>query len=184
VVASLFVVGGARSGKSRYAVEQSPAEGRIAFVATAEALDEDMARRIARHRTERPPHWTTIEVPLELVPRLEKLEGTCDAFLVDCLTLWVANRLLRGDRDDAILDEADALARLIGRRRSSFTVVSNEVGEGVHPETAAGLRFRDLLGGVNQRVAAACDTVVLMVAGIPLTIKTPRAGDDAPRRAS
>ena len=96
--------------------------------------------------------------------------------IVDCLTLWVANRLLRGDRDDAILDEANALARLIGRRRSSFTVVSNEVGEGVHPETAAGLRFRDLLGGVNQRVAAACDTVVLMVAGIPLTIKTPRAG--------
>jgi len=175
VVASLFVVGGARSGKSRYAVARSPAEGRIAFVATAEALDEDMARRIARHRAERPPRWTTIEVPLELVARLEKLEGTCDAFVVDCLTLWVANRLLRGDRDDAILDEANALARLIGRRRSSFTVVSNEVGEGVHPETAAGLRFRDLLVGVNQRVAAACDTVVLMVAGIPLTIKTPRA---------
>jgi adenosylcobinamide kinase/adenosylcobinamide-phosphate guanylyltransferase len=182
VVASLFVVGGARSGKSRYAVERSPAEGRIVFVATAEALDEDMARRIARHRAARPPHWTTIEVPLELVPCLEKL--TCDVFVVDCLTLWVANRLLRGDRDDAILDGADALARLIGRGRSSFIVVSNEVGEGVHPETAAGMRFRDLLGGVNQRVAAACDTVVLMVAGIPLTIKTPRAGDDAPGRAS
>ena len=136
MVVSLFVVGGARSGKSRYAVERLPAEGRIAFVATAEALDEDMARRIARHRAERPPHWTTIEVPRELVARLEKLEGTCDAFVVDCLTLWVANRLLRGDRDDAILDEANALARLIGRRRSSFTVVSNEVGEGVHPETA------------------------------------------------
>jgi len=184
VAASLFVIGGARSGKSRYAVEQSSAEGRIAFVATAEALDADMTRRIARHRAQRPSHWTTIEVPLELVPRLEKLEGTCNAFIVDCLTLWVANRLLRGDRDETILDEADALARLIGRRQSSFTVVSNEVGEGVHPETAEGLRFRDLLGGVNQRVAAVCDTVVLMVAGIPLTIKAGRTGDDAPGRTS
>ena len=128
-----------------------------------------MASRIARHRAERPPQWTTVEEPFDLVARLQKLEGTGDAFVVDCLTLWVANRLLRGDHDEAILDEADALGELIGRRRSSFTVVSNEVGEGVHPETAAGLRFRDLLGSVNQRVAAACDTVVLMVAGIPLT---------------
>src|SRR5262249_44804000 len=138
-----------------------------------------MTRRIARHRAERPSHWTTIEVPLELVPRLEKLEGTCDAFVVDCLTLWVANRLLRGDRDETILDEADALARLIGRRRSSFTVVSNEVGEGVHPETAEGLRFRDLLGGGNQRVAAGWGTGGRLGAGVPRTIEAPRACDDA-----
>ena len=175
MVASLFIVGGARSGKSRFALERVRTGQRVVFVATAEAHDEDMARRIARHRAERPSHWTTVEEPLDLVARVQKLEGTCDAFVVDCLTLWVANRLLRGDRDEAILDEADAFARLIGHRRSGFTVVSNEVGEGVHPETAAGLRFRDLLGGVNQRVAAACETVVLMVAGIPLTIKTPGA---------
>jgi adenosylcobinamide kinase/adenosylcobinamide-phosphate guanylyltransferase len=181
VVASLFIVGGARSGKSRFALERVSARERIVFVATAEARDEDMARRIARHRAERPSHWTTVEEPLELVPRLEKLDGTYDAFVVDCLTLWVANRLLRGDRDAAILDEADALAALIGRRRSSFTVVSNEVGEGVHPETAAGLRFRDLLGAVNQRVAATCETVVLMVAGIPLVVKS-RAGGAASER--
>jgi adenosylcobinamide kinase / adenosylcobinamide-phosphate guanylyltransferase len=175
VVSSLFIVGGARSGKSRFAVDRIPSRERIVFVATAEARDQDMATRIARHRAERPSHWTTVEEPLDLVPRLEKLEGTCDGIVVDCLTLWVANRLLRGDPDDAILGESDALARLIGRRRSRFTVVSNEVGGGVHPETATGLRFRDLLGGVNQRVAAACDTVVLMVAGVPLTVKTPSA---------
>jgi adenosylcobinamide kinase/adenosylcobinamide-phosphate guanylyltransferase len=175
VVSSLFIVGGARSGKSRFAVDRIPSRERIVFVATAEARDQDMAARIARHRAERPSHWATVEEPLDLVPRLEKLEGTCDGIVVDCLTLWVANRLLRGDPDDAILGESNALARLIGRRRSSFTVVSNEVGEGVHPETATGLRFRDLLGGVNQRVAAACDTVVLMVAGVPLTVKTPSA---------
>ena len=92
--------------------------------------------------------------------------------MVDCLTLWVSNRLLRGDPDDAILDEADALAKVIGRRATSFTLVSNEVGEGVHPETTMGLRFRDLLGIVNQKVAAACDRVVLMVAGVPLTLKS------------
>jgi len=175
VVSSLFIVGGARSGKSRFAVDRIPSRERIVFVATAEARDQDMATRIARHRAERPSHWATVEEPLDLVPRLEKLEGTCDGIVVDCLTLWVANRLLRGDPDDAILGESDALARLIGRRRSSFTVVSNEVGAGVHPETATGLRFRDLLGGVNQRVAAACDTVVVMVAGVPLTVKTPSA---------
>ncbi|PYN21353.1 MAG: bifunctional adenosylcobinamide kinase/adenosylcobinamide-phosphate guanylyltransferase [Candidatus Rokuibacteriota bacterium] len=175
MVSSLFIVGGARSGKSRFAVDRIPSRERIVFVATAEARDQDMAARIARHRAERPSHWATVEEPLDLVPRLEKLEGTCDGIVVDCLTLWVANRLLRGEPDDAILGESDALARLIGRRRSSFTVVSNEVGAGVHPETATGMRFRDLLGGVNQRVAAACDTVVLMVAGVPLTVKTPSA---------
>ena len=175
MISSLFIVGGARSGKSRFAVDRIPSRERIVFVATAEARDQDMATRIARHRAERPSHWATVEEPLDLVPRLEKLEGTCDGIVVDCLTLWVANRLLRGDPDDAILGESDALARLIGRRRSSFTVVSNEVGAGVHPETATGMRFRDLLGGVNQRVAAACDTVVLMVAGVPLTVKTPSA---------
>ena len=173
MVPSLLILGGARSGKSRFAVERLSPDARVVFVATAEARDEDMVKRIARHRAERPSRWSTIEEPFDLVSQLRDLDGACDGILVDCLTLWVSNLLLRGDRDDAILEQAEALAGLIGRRRSSVTVVSNEVGEGVHPETATGLRFRDLLGGVNQRVAAACDTVVLMVAGIPLTVKAP-----------
>src|SRR5262245_65952098 len=130
-----------------------------------------MAKRIARHRAERPVRWSTVEEPFELVATLRSLDGTCDGILVDCLTLWVSNLLLRGDRDDAILEHAEALAALIRHRRADLTLVSNEVGAGVHPETALGLRFRDVLGGVNQRVAAACDTVVLMVAGLPLTVK-------------
>ena len=180
MVSSLFILGGARSGKSRFAVSDAARAGRVAFVATARAADDDMARRIARHRAERPRHWKTVEEPYDLVQHLTGLEDAFDAVVVDCLTLWVSNCLLRGDTDDAILDEAEALAKLVGRlgrRATSFTVVSNEVGEGVHPETAMGLRFRDLLGFVNQRVAAACDRVVLMVAGVPLTIKavaTPR----------
>lgn len=172
MVSSVLVLGGARSGKSRFAVSDPAFPGRVAFVATARGTDDDMARRIARHQAERPRHWTTVEEPYELVRRLTGLEDAYDAVVVDCLTLWVSNRLLRGDIDDAVLDEAEALAKLIGRRAMSFTVVSNEVGEGVHPETAMGLRFRDLLGFVNQKVAAACDRVVLMVAGVPLTIKS------------
>ena len=172
---SLFIVGGARSGKSRFAIERFSPDDRVVFVATAEARDDEMAKRIARHRAERPSRWSTLEEPIELVSRLRDLDEGCDGVIVDCLTLWVSNLLLRGERDDAILERADALAGLIRSRRSSITVVSNEVGEGVHPETATGLRFRDALGRVNQQVAAACETVVLMVAGIPLTVKAREA---------
>jgi adenosylcobinamide kinase/adenosylcobinamide-phosphate guanylyltransferase len=171
MVSSLFVLGGARSGKSRFAVAGQPPHARVTFVATAQAGDADMGARIARHRAERPHHWTTVEEPFDLVQRLEGLGG--DAAIVDCLTMWVANRMLRGDACDAILADADALAPLIQRQSPVLTVVSNEVGEGVHPETADGLRFRDLLGTVNQRVAAAAASVVLMVAGIPLVVKAP-----------
>jgi adenosylcobinamide kinase / adenosylcobinamide-phosphate guanylyltransferase len=171
VAPSLFIVGGARSGKSRFAIERFSPDARIVFVATAEARDEDMIKRIARHRADRPSRWSTIEEPFELVTRLRRLDGGPDGIIVDCLTLWVSNLVLRGDRDDAILEQADALAGLIRGGRSPLALVSNEVGEGVHPETAMGLRFRDLLGHVNQRVAAACETVVLMVAGIPLAVK-------------
>jgi adenosylcobinamide kinase/adenosylcobinamide-phosphate guanylyltransferase len=184
VASSLLVLGGARSGKSRFAIQQ-PLRGRVAFVATAEASDGDMARRIARHRAERPSRWTTVEEPVHLVDRLRRLGGTHDAVVVDCLTLWVANRLLRGDDDEAILAGADALSSLLVRPVCDVVLVSNEVGEGVHPETAEGRRFRDLLGFVNQRVAAASDRVVLMVAGLPLQVKpaetssvTPPVRDD------
>ncbi|HEV8639631.1 MAG TPA: bifunctional adenosylcobinamide kinase/adenosylcobinamide-phosphate guanylyltransferase [Methylomirabilota bacterium] len=169
-----LVLGGARSGKSRFAIASQPHHARVAFVATAEAGDAAMAQRIARHRAERPGHWLTVEEPCALVASLGRLAGRAiDAVVVDCLTLWVANRLLRGDADEAILGEGAELAALIARRPWDLTLVSNEVGEGVHPESADGLRFRDLLGLVNQRVAAACDRVTLMVAGLPLTIKAP-----------
>src|SRR5439155_4881761 len=131
-----------------------------------------MARRIARHPAERPRHRKTVEEPSDLVRRRADLEEGYDAVVVDCLTLWVSNRLLRGDSDDTILDETDGLAKLIGRRATSFTVVSNEVNEGVHPETGIKLRFHDLLGIVNQKVATACDRIVLIITSVPLTIKS------------
>ena len=171
---SLFVLGGARSGKSRFALASQHGHRRVAFLATAQAGDADMAARIARHQAERPGHWRTVEEPVDLVARLGEIAPTVDAVVVDCLTLWIANLLLRGDGDAAIVKAADALAATVAGRPATLTLVSNEVGLGVHPPTGDGLRFRDVLGAVNQRVAAACDRVVLLVAGLPLTLKDSR----------
>ncbi len=171
---SLLILGGARSGKSRYAVAEARQRGlRVAVVATAEPLDADMAARIRRHRQERPASWLTVEEPVELVPALRRLAGSADTVLVDCLTLWVANQLERTATDEAILAGGEALAKFLAELPYSLILVSNEVGQGVHPESASGLRFRDLLGALNQAVAQAADRVVLMVAGLPLTLKEP-----------
>ena len=135
-----------------------------------------MRDRIARHRAERPREWLTVEEPLDLAGTCRRLVPQLDLIVVDCLTVWVANLLDRGHDDAAVLSEADDLAAVLSERRVSLVVVSNEVGEGVHPPTEIGLRFRDLLGAVNQRNAAAADLVTLMVAGIPVPIKRATPG--------
>ena len=142
-------------------------------MATAQAGDADMAARIARHRAERPAHWRTVEEPYDVAARLRGCGADADGIVVDCLTLWVSNLMLRGDADEWVVKQVEELAALLPLA-ADVTLVSNEVGEGVHPPTAEGRRFRDLLGTVNQRVAAAADRVVLMVAGIPLVVKAPR----------
>ena len=171
MASSLFVLGGARSGKSRFAVDSNRSRARVTFLATAQAGDADMAVRIARHRAERPSHWRTVEAPHDLVDRLRACCADADAVVVDCLTFWVANRMLRGDADEWIVKLGEELAATLALGPADVTLVSNEVGAGVHPATPDGRRFRDLLGSVNQRVAAAADRVVLMVAGLPLTVK-------------
>jgi adenosylcobinamide kinase/adenosylcobinamide-phosphate guanylyltransferase len=130
-----------------------------------------MRERIARHRAERPVAWMTVEEPLDIVAACRRLASRVDLVVVDCLTLWVSNLMERERGDEALLSRADELATLVGERAVSLVLVSNEVGEGVHPPTAIGIRFRDLLGAINQRVAAAADRVTLMVAGIPLEVK-------------
>jgi adenosylcobinamide kinase / adenosylcobinamide-phosphate guanylyltransferase len=159
-----------------------PPRGRVTFVATAEPHDADMAARITRHQAERSPHWTTREAPRDLVPCLAEALSEADTVVVDCLTLWVANLVLRGDGEEAILKEADALAALVAAPPAALRLVSNEVGLGVHPASVDGLRFRDVLGVVNQKVAAAAHRVVLMVVGLPHLLKdTPSTSSlDAP----
>ncbi len=179
---SHLILGGARSGKSRHAVAEARAAGRpTAFLATAPPHDRGMRERIARHRAERPRDWVTIEEPLEVAAACRRLARQAEVIIVDCLTVWVSNLLGQGCDDTAVLGAADALAALVVDRLASLILVSNEVGEGVHPSTAIGLRFRDVLGSVNQAIAAAADHVTLMVAGIALDIKqaAPPPGSNA-----
>jgi adenosylcobinamide kinase/adenosylcobinamide-phosphate guanylyltransferase len=176
-----LILGGVRSGKSREALRLAgllPPGSRGAFLATAQALDDDMGVRIARHRAVRPKGWATLEEPYDVVAACESLAGRVEVVVLDCLTLWVANLLLRGDKEAAIFEAAGGLARFIAFRRFSLLIVSNEVGAGVHPPTEVGLRFRDALGAVNQRIAEAADRVTYMVAGIPMTIKEALPGRD------
>jgi adenosylcobinamide kinase/adenosylcobinamide-phosphate guanylyltransferase len=180
---SHLVLGGARSGKSRFAVEQArDLGGSVAFVAAARSLDDDMAARIARHRAERPNGWTTIEEPYDVVSACRHAAESHDALVIDCVTVWIANLMDRGDDDAAVLAAVDDLTKLIREGLVSTIIVSNEVGEGVHPPTELGRRYRDLLGSVNQRLAAAADRVTLMVAGVPMTVKEPTS--PPPRRDS
>jgi adenosylcobinamide kinase/adenosylcobinamide-phosphate guanylyltransferase len=171
----VLVLGGVRAGKSAYAVARAGALGqRVTFVATAEAGDAEMAERIARHRAGRPTHWATVETLVALTDALAGLGGKADVVVVDCLNLWVANLLGRTPRltEDRLEAEATRLVAVVERPPWHLILVSNEVGLGVHPETALGRRFRDALGVVNQTVAQAVDEVVLLVAGCPVQLKS------------
>jgi adenosylcobinamide kinase / adenosylcobinamide-phosphate guanylyltransferase len=160
-----LLLGGARAGKSALAVRRARAfGGPVVFVATAEAGDAEMAERIARHRAERDPDWTTVEAPLDLAGALTAAPAAA-CVIVDCLTLWVANLLERGDAEIVRLaEEAAALAA----QRGPTIAVSNEVGLGVVPGSALGRRYRDLLGRVNAVWADAASEAALVVAGRPL----------------
>ena len=166
---SLLVLGGARSGKSRYA--QAAAEampGELVYLATAQAFDDEMTQRIARHRDDRGPRWRTVEEPLDLAAAIGRKAGPTRTILIDCLTLWTSNLLL-AERDMAAAT-ADLIAALAAAP-GPVVLVSNEVGLGIVPDNALARRFRDAAGELNQAVAAAVDTVVLMSAGLPLILK-------------
>jgi adenosylcobinamide kinase / adenosylcobinamide-phosphate guanylyltransferase len=167
-----LVLGGVRSGKSRYAQQLAERESRVIFVATAKDSDDEMHRKIERHRRERPAEWITVEEPLELVQVLAQKARDCDVMVVDCLTVFAANLLeTEGDDQNAIERRVDALCVALQSARCSVVLVSNEVGSGVVPAYPLGRRYRDLLGEINQSVARIADDVVLMVAGLPLALK-------------
>jgi adenosylcobinamide kinase / adenosylcobinamide-phosphate guanylyltransferase len=167
-----FLLGGARSGKSALAVELGRRhDGPVVFVATCPVIDDDVASRIARHRVTRPA-WPTVEEPVELAGVVEQADR--DALvIVDCLTLWVSNLMLRGDDEPDVTAAAAAFAGALLARPGSAVVVSNEVGSGVHPEHELGRRYRDLLGRTNQIVAAAAENTLLLVAGRAIRLDDP-----------
>lgn len=171
----VLILGGARSGKSAFAERLAMPARCALFVATAEALDDDMARRIAAHRSARPKAWHTLEEPLDLAAAMRPVVNAYEVVLLDCLTLWVSNMLLKSEgvsnAEADILAAASALLDLYAASNTAWILVSNEVGQGVVPPSALGRAYRDALGRVNALVAARADKVYLMSAGLALDLK-------------
>ncbi|MGI9374829.1 MAG: bifunctional adenosylcobinamide kinase/adenosylcobinamide-phosphate guanylyltransferase [Tsuneonella suprasediminis] len=166
---SLFVVGGARSGKSRYAQARAEAvDGRHVFIATAQAFDAEMHDRIARHRAERDARWHTVEASVDLAAAITAYDQPDSVILIDCLTLWVSN-LLMADAD--VTRAVEDLRHTIQLFRGTSILVSNEVGMGIVPDNPLARQFRDDAGRTNQLIAAAASEVQLVVAGLPMKVK-------------
>jgi len=183
----ILVIGGARSGKSRYAQQLAASFGEaVTYVATAMLIDAEMQARIARHRAERPKTWRTLEAPHSLTEALA--DGASDqpsAFLIDCLTLWLSNRLMEGlphdetvilegkesETEQRLLGEVEDLLKTVRAINIPTIIVSNEVGLGIVPMRPIGRLFRDIQGWANQRIATEADAVYWTVAGIPMKVK-------------
>lgn len=170
----ILILGGARAGKSTFALRLAEAQlddGQGCFIATAQALDDEMAERIARHRAERSAQWITIEEPFQLDAALLQA-AEAKVVLIDCLTLFVSNWLLRSENEHQQLQSiVERLLANVKSQMATVICVSNEVGLGIVPDNLLGRTFRDLLGRVNQQFAAAADEVYLLVAGLPLKLK-------------
>lgn len=169
----ILILGGARSGKSRYAQEVAETlEGKKLFVATAQALDGEMAERIENHKKRRGGLWETREEPVEIVQVISEMQSEYSVILVDCLTLWVSNLLMaHGDDREGIENRIQSLIGRLPNMETTILLVSNEVGLGIVPENRLARSFRDLAGMLNQGVARVSDRVVFMVAGIPVVVK-------------
>ena len=167
-----FITGGARSGKSAFAEKLANGlTGQRAYLATAQALDPEMAARIEKHRTDRGIAWDTYEEPLAVAELLKKLSGRYDVVLLDCLTLWLSNIMAHTDGDGAVSSRGDELVAAIRGFGGACIVVSNEVGLGIVPDNPLARKFRDLAGMLNQKVAHAADEVYFTASGIPMKIK-------------
>lgn len=170
----ILILGGARSGKSSFAVAQakklSSGQSGVVYVATASALDEEMKRRIERHKKRRPASWKTIEERKDISKILAKL-GEARIVIIDCLTILISNLLLSGEKEIATLKKIKEFFRTLKKRNLTTLIVSNEVGMGIVPENRLGRSFRDIAGQTNQIVAKLADEVYLLEAGIPVKIK-------------
>jgi adenosylcobinamide kinase/adenosylcobinamide-phosphate guanylyltransferase len=170
-----LIIGGARSGKSRFAQSLGATARRAFYIASARAEDAEMEARIAEHRRQRPPHWCTIEAPLDICGAVERCRDACDFLLLDCLTVWLSNYCWQHREKSERDIEAAALAEVARVAAAAIeahvVIVTNEVGCGIVPETPLGRFFRDLHGRINQEAARLADQVILVVAGLPMTIK-------------
>lgn len=165
-----LITGGARSGKSRYSLELAEPHEHGYFIATAVPCDDEMAARIEKHKKDRPDPFTTVEEPIDLAGAVKSLPPEADIAVIDCLTVWTAN--LMHDREaDAPLPEIDDLLTILHAPPCDLILVANEVGMGIVPENALARRFRDVAGSLNQRVAAAANSVIFMVSGLPIIVK-------------
>lgn len=166
-----LIVGGVRSGKSRYAEQLAAShDGSISVIVTATAGDEEMAARIAAHRARRPSHWRVREEPIALGRALLEVARPDSVVIVDCLTLWLTNIIMQSDA--SLLErESDALLAAVQSAPGLVILVSNDVGSGIIPINEMARRFVDVTGSLHQRLAHACDRVVWMIAGLPLTVK-------------
>lgn len=166
---TIFITGGARSGKSSFAMaEASKIPGKKAYVATAQALDDEMRQRIEDHKKQRTSEWGTHEEPLKIVSLIETIRDDCSAIIVDCLTLWLSNLIQAGMDVEA---EMRHLISALDHPHPPIYIVSNEVGMGIVPVNSLARSFRDMAGLLNQKIAAAADEVYMTVAGIPVKIK-------------
>lgn len=167
-----LILGGARSGKSSYALGLAKQYKKVAFVATCQALDPEMRGRIRLHQEARPKHWETFEEPRELVKLIGKINDRFDCIIIDCLTLLVSNLVLNQAGRKQVLKRVEKLLFVLKKSKARIIMVSNEVGWGLVPVNKLGRDFRDTAGAVNQLVAGNADEVFFIVSGIPLKIKT------------
>jgi adenosylcobinamide kinase/adenosylcobinamide-phosphate guanylyltransferase len=167
-----FITGGARSGKSAFAEKMATdLAGSRAYLATAQALDPEMAAKIEKHRKDRDATWDTYEEPLAVAELLNKLSSRYQVVLVDCLTLWLSNVMAHAAGDDTVAAQSHELVAAVRNFGGSCIVVSNEVGLGIVPDNPLARKFRDFAGALNQKMAQAADEAYFMAAGIPVKIK-------------
>jgi len=168
----IFVTGGCRSGKSQFALDYANRHfQKKLYLATCEALDEEMVRRIEHHQLRRGLDWQTVEEPIKIAEAIKQHQNDTEVILLDCMTLWLSNLLMRKKDDREIMNEVNRLVDTVSPGQTSFVFVSNEVGMGLVPVEPLGRRFRDLSGMANQRIAEVAQTVVFMVSGIPIFLK-------------
>ena len=174
-----LITGGARSGKSSHALRLAEETGKsVTFLATAQALDEEMSTRIQKHRSERPAHWETLEIPFDIASCVRQIHS--DVVILDCITLLITNLMMQYVKEDlveekpfmvAVQKEINKLAGALREQKRDWFIVSNEVGLGLVPPYQMGRVYRDALGSANQQLARMADRVIFMVSGIPMIVK-------------